>query len=124
MFANLSNHPETQWSEEQRRAAEAIARPILDFPFPGVDPAASAEAVGELARMMAATVMMAGPAAALVEGEFTLTYAVVGLLMRAGVPCYAATSNREAIERPLDGGGIGRSSVYRFVSLRRYLEIE
>ena len=124
MFANLSNHPRDQWPEEQRRAAETIGWPILDFPFPGVDPAATAEAVGEMARRTAAAVIGAGSTAALVEGEFTLTYALVRLLMKAGIPCYAATSNREAIERPLEGGGIGRSSVYRFVNLRRYVEIE
>ena len=124
MFANLTNHLKNQWPEEQRIAVECIAQPIVDYPVPGVDPSATAEAVGELARTTAATVIMAGPTAALVEGEFTLSYALVRLLMKAGVPCYAATSNREAIERPLDGGGIGRSSVYRFVSLRRYLEIE
>lgn len=122
MFANVSNHPVPVWPAAQCRAAEAIARPIVDFAFPPVDPAATESDVAELARRVADSVIAAGATAAMVEGEFTLTYSVVRLLQRAGVRCYAATSARMASDSPLDGGRVARHSVYSFVGFREYGE--
>ena len=122
MFVNLSNHPSAQWPEDQLATAERIASPIRDFPFPSVDPTASPKAVGELAQAIGAEVLAWGATAAMVEGEFTLTYALVQLLMRAGVMCYAATSKRETTATLQIDGSVARNSVYRFVTLRRYVD--
>lgn len=77
---------------------------------------------GELAQAIAAEVLAWGGTAAMVEGEFTLTYALVQLLMRAGVVCYAATSKRETTATLQIDGSVARNSVYRFVTLRRYVD--
>ncbi len=124
-FLNISNHPNAEWDEDQRSAALALGQPIRDLPFPEVPAEADETWIQRMADELAAAATALAPAAALVQGEFTLTFALVDRLEKAGVPCYAASSPR--LVEPLDeNAGRMRPAAkstrrsFRFTRLRRY----
>lgn len=121
MFLNFSHHPSAAWCAEQRRASEAIAQPVQDVEFPDVPPAMSSREVYNLAAGLSRDALARGARAALVQGEMTLTYALVRLLEAQGVPCYAATAKRVAwVEQ--QGGLSRKTSMFQFAGFRRYPE--
>ena len=122
MFLNLSNHPSAEWSGPQMEHARRLGGSIeiMDLPFPHVDPAWDTEQVAEVARAVARRALVTGAKAALVEGEFVLTLALVLLLEKAGLPCYAASSPRIAAQTKLPDGSVRKTVHFEFVRFRRY----
>ena len=115
MFINLSNHPSDRWSEDQRKAAHSLAGYIQDLPFPQIDPNASRKDVERLALEYFEKIKKyACPVH--VMGESTFVYHFVKLCEQDGIPCYASTTKRVAMENP-DGS---KTSVFEFVQFRRY----
>jgi hypothetical protein len=114
VLLNLSNHPAARWEPEQRVAALALAPRVEDLPFPVVEPSLDEAGVAALAEQVLAQVPP-GTVAAMVQGEFTLTFRLVRALEARGVPCFAATTAREVVER-----GGEKLSTFRFVRFRRY----
>ena len=123
IFINLSNHPSADWDDHQRRAAEALGSPIHDIPFPDVPAEADADEIDRMARNLSETILAMNPAAALVQGEFTLAFAMVSRLEAAGVPCYAATTPRLVEVPDTDETDTADRIVRRFLfrCLRRYV---
>ncbi len=119
MLVNFSNHPSASWPEDQRRAAEKYGE-IVDRPFPMVNAEWSEEEVRQTARREADAICALQPAAVVCQGEFTLTYAVVRLLVDRGITVLAACSNRVAKEFISPEGEVTRKSVFRFVRFRSY----
>lgn len=119
MFINLSNHPSDRWGNAQRQAALAYG-PIRDMPFPHVDPAMGEAELTRLADELAFCVRAQQPAAVLCQGEFTLAYGVIARLQAAGIPVLAACTRRISQELQLPGGGVSKSSEFRFEGFRRY----
>ena len=122
MFLNVTNHPtdgDLPWSTKQRQAAEAIGGQVYDFQFPDVPPDASSADVVALADTLAERIVEMNPTAALVQGEFTLTVALVAQLERRGIPCYAATARRIASLTGNRDVSV-ETSEFRFVQFRRY----
>lgn len=123
LFLNVTHHASSSWSAEQKNAAEEIAYPLEDLPFPDVAPEMTSEEVGALAAVLCGEVLRRGARAALVQGEMTLTYALVRRLERAGVACYAAATARVAsVEQ--EGGVSWKRSRFEFAGFRRYAEEE
>lgn len=123
-FLNISNHPHTHWDDEQRRAALVLGQPIHDISFPDVAPEADEDWIRKKADELFAAATGLKPAAAMVQGEFTLSFALVQRLEAAGIACYAASSPRLVEE------GDGEANVtstrvtrrtFRFTRLRRYV---
>lgn len=124
VFLNISNHPSSEWDVDQRRAARALGQPIRDLPFPEVPPEADEAWIRCKADELAESVCRLAPAAALVQGEFTLSFALVERLEATGIACYAASSPRLVEE----GGEKGSETptrvtrrTFRFTRLRRYV---
>ncbi len=105
MLINLSNHPATTWSEQQRAAA-SLYGPIEDWPFPAIPPEWDEQQVATLAQRYAQRIVDrlqevdAGPHAVHVMGEQTFTCTLVRLLQQQGIRCLAATSHRIVEEDP------------------------
>lgn len=112
MFLNLSNHPAAHWSPEQRAAALVLAAPIADLGFPPVPADADEAAIDRLAEDCARQ-LPRGVTHALVQGEFTLTLALVLRLQRLGAVCLAATSTRR-VQSQADGRKLAEFSFVRF----------
>ena len=114
-FVNLSNHPSAKWDEAQTKAALALAERIEDIAFPSVPPDADEKEIETLAEKCVAQVPPE-TSHALVQGEFTLTVALVRRLQARGITCLAATSKRD-VEEGDDGR---RVSTFAFVWFRMY----
>lgn len=119
VFINHTNHPSALWSEAQLKAAERYGR-IRDIPFPAVEPEWDEAEIGRLAREQAERIVADEPAAVLVQGEFTYSYALIGLLQKAGITVLAACSRRCTESSVNEQQETVCRSVFRFVRFRRY----
>ncbi|MBP9750387.1 MAG: hypothetical protein KBC95_00920 [Candidatus Peribacteraceae bacterium] len=96
-FINVSSHPSAKWNPEQTAAALALAADgIQDVQFPNVPPTATEADIATLADSIAAQIP--DNAAAMVSGEFTLTYAIIRRLRARGLTVVAATTDRVKTE--------------------------
>lgn len=120
IFINLSNHPSSGWSGEQLSAARAYGE-IVDIPFPMVSPEATLEQVKDLAEQCVNDIMGLNAQKCVVHvmGEMTLTYRIVSLLKRRGIPCVASTTERQV---HTDENG-NKVSAFRFVQFRKYTRV-
>lgn len=118
MLLNLSNHPSNTWSAEQTAAARIQFRHIEDIAFPHVLPDAGSDDIRQLAEKYYHLIREKDPTAVHVMGELTFCFALIPMLQRAGIPCYASTTVRDVTEDP----ELGKISVFRFVRFRQYVD--
>ncbi|MBQ8702266.1 MAG: CRISPR-associated protein [Prevotella sp.] len=116
MFINLTNHPSSGWSQEQREAARQYGE-IVDISFPIIEPYFTKAEVEELADITVETIknLDANPVVH-VMGEMTFTYAIVVRLKSQGITCVASTTERLVKILP-DGKKV---SEFKFVQFREY----
>ena len=119
IFINHTNHPTARWCAEQISAAKVYGE-IVDMSFPAIDDEATAQEVRELAEANVEKILSLKPAAALCQGEFNYTFALVERLKTFGVPVLAATSKRVSDEEILPDGSTRQVSTFRFVQFREY----
>lgn len=96
LLINLSNHPFSQWKEEQLCAAREYGD-IMDMPFPQVNPDATAEEVNSIADDLVDKIKVLGDdndVVVHVMGEMGLTYKIVRKLGFLGIRCVCSTSYR------------------------------
>lgn len=118
IFINYTNHPSSTWGEKQLRAAEEYGD-VVDLPFRSVEEDIDEKHLAEIAEEETGKILglAAGKNATVhIMGEMTLTFAIVGKLKAAGVPCVASTTAREVVENA-DGT---RTSTFNFVRFRAY----
>ncbi|MGN0600776.1 MAG: hypothetical protein ACI4JK_12910 [Oscillospiraceae bacterium] len=119
MFINFTNHRSELWSNEQREAAEKYGE-IADIAFPTVDPSFGSEMIYALAEKYAAMICCYNPDAVLVQGEMTLCYAVVSILISKGINAVCATTERVTSTHLGHNGETVKVSEFRFVRFRSY----
>ena len=119
MLLNFTNHAASDWSTDQRQAAQAYGV-ILDLPFPDVPPELSAAEVAALADDWAAYILAMHPDCVLCQGEMTLTARMVRLLQAQGATVVAACSARCATDWTDAAGCTHRRAEFRFVRFREY----
>ena len=118
MLINLSNHPSTRWSEEQRQKAIDQYGSIQDMAFPQIKPEASSDEVRQLAEKYYLQIRKAAAEQSVnvhLMGEMTFTYTLVNQLREAGIPCIASTTHRTVEEK--DGKKIVQ---FKFIQFRSY----
>lgn len=118
IFINYTNHPSSTWSEKQLRAAEEYGE-VKDMTFRSVEEDIDEKCLEEIAEEETGKILelAAGKNATVhIMGEMTLTFAIVGKLKAAGVPCVASTTARQVVENA-DGT---RTSTFNFVRFRAY----
>jgi len=94
---------------------------IIDLPFPAVPPQATEAEVMHIAKSVADDILVQEPAAVLCQGEFTLAFAIAGLLKRHGIPVLAACSERNVQEHIVQGTA-EKVVKFHFVQFRKYLQ--
>jgi len=94
MIVNLSNHPFSHWSPKQKDRAISQFGEVIDMSFPDILPEADEKWISELAGNFLEEIIRINPDAVHVQGEQTFTYAIVKLLQKKGIPCYASTTKR------------------------------
>ena len=119
VFVNLSNHASVNWQKEQREAAEKYGE-IVDVPFPYVSSLFSEADIDAIGKETVKKITEMDPTAVMCQGEFTLTYRIVTELLKKGIPCVAACTERIAREIVSEDGTILKTSEFRFVRFRNY----
>jgi len=117
---NLSNHKFEAWSQEQRREAEERWGYVEDFPFPAVPASMDEKELYRMAVTLVDEIIKKQPDAIMCQGEFTLTFALVRLFQKQGIPVVSACTERSVTEKYLEDGTIEKKSVFRFVRFRAY----
>ncbi len=121
VFVNFSNHPSAKWEPEQVEAAQTYGH-IVDVAFPIVQPNADENQIEQMADEAVDRILSAGEsvAAVMVQGEYTLTFAVVNRLISKGIKTFSACTERNVIESVDAEGNRIRESRFRFIGFREY----
>ena len=128
MLINLSNHPSEKWTADQIKAASKLYGEVRDLPFPAVPTMAGPEDVAAMADEYVAKAFAmrdecaddSHAFAVMVQGEFTLTYAIVKRFKEAGVTVVSAVSDRVVSEQVVDGE-VRKTTIFRFAGFREYV---
>ncbi len=139
MFINLSNHPFSNWPTEQKMEAEKLYGEVCDYPFPAVPVHFTSDDIVKNAERIVAEIVDRKDKieddslnaenesdkarnrnfAVMCQGEFTLTYAIISLLQKAGIEVVSAVSERIVREEKVDEE-IRKTAVFRFAGFREY----
>ena len=122
-FINFTNHSSAKWSSEQLSAAQKYGE-IVDFAFPQVAATATEDEIIKIARSIVSDICCTYDSETeirvLVQGEMTLTYALVYMFHDIGIPCYAACSDRVTEEIVNPDGTTTKKATFKFVQFRMY----
>lgn len=127
LFINVSNHPSSTWSVEQKQAALKGGRCLIDIPFPNVSPTATRKDIRDMGYELISTIDdtianyggSESTATITIVGEFSLTIFVVTKLriLLPGLTIVVATSERNTVINE-DGSKTIR---FEFVQFRQIL---
>lgn len=121
-FYNISNHPSTKWTKDQLDHANMYGE-VIDFGFPYVNSSATTNEIICQARAVVDDIIGGGRhdnIIAMVQGEMTITLAIVHELQAHGVTCVAACSDRVSEEVVNADGTTSKRSIFKFVQFREY----
>ena len=122
-FINFTNHSSAKWSSEQLSAAQKYGE-VVDFAFPQVAATATQDEIIKIARSIVSDICGTYDSETeirvLVQGEMTLTYALVHMFHNIGIPCYAACSDRVTEEIVNPDGTTTKKATFKFVQFRMY----
>ena len=116
MLLNLSNHPSSNWPENQVQAAQQAYGRVEDMPFPQISPEANTPEIEQLADEYFQQIISKNPAAVHLMGELTFCYRLANKLKQANIPVVASTTNRQV---SYDAQG-NKVSNFEFVQFRAY----
>ena len=119
IFINYTNHPISEWSDEQVSAAKKYAETLVDIPFIGIDPDKDETDIERIADSELRKILMKAEgheATVHLMGEQTLSFSLIKKLQGLGVRCVASTTKREV----KDLGDNKREVTFRFVKFREY----
>lgn len=119
MIVNFTNHPCGGWSEEQFAAAERWGD-IIDLSFPNVPAESDENDIAALADIYCSRICELNPDAVLIQGEMSLTYALIHRLRQSGIHVLCAASERVCTTAAADDGSVIRKSIFKFVRFREY----
>lgn len=119
MLINLSNHPISHWSDDQKKVANNRYGQVIDMQFPTVDPAGDEKYIKSLVKKFLSKIQNLTQDSSIVTvhimGEMTFTFAMVVELQKLGIKCIASTTNRIVLEE----NGI-KTSEFQFMKFREY----
>ena len=139
IFINISNHPSALWSARQRESAENYGW-VMDIPFPEVDAHADENEIRDMADRLFADIIGVymesvgetdrdeilrngvsdGTLTVMVQGEFTLTFALIERLKEIHAVVVAACSQRVVHEEQMERGKSRKVVEFEFVRFREY----
>jgi phosphoribosylamine-glycine ligase len=122
MFINISNHSVSTWSQKQIEEAMSLGHgnPIDVEDTTNVSSKSSSQDIVEQAKRIVSVAMKQGCMAAMVQGENVLTTIIVFLLTKNNIPCYAAVSERNTVEKRMENGDVVKTAVFVFSGFRQY----
>lgn len=115
MLLNLSNHPSSLWTDNQKQKALELYSEILDLPFPQISPSLDTMELDLLVENYENKIRQINPLAVHIMGEMTFTFRLVNRLKTLGFSCIASTTERKTTEK----NGV-KTSIFEFVQFRTY----
>ena len=119
MFINCTNHRLSEWSAEQISEAEKWGE-VVEYPFPDVSSYDSADDVRKRAKEIATEIAGKSPQAVMVQGEMTMTFAIVSELKKRNIYTLSAVSERIVTISENADGSITKTSEFHFAGFREY----
>ena len=119
VFINHTNHPSSNWDEDQLKAAREYGE-IMDDPFPNVDPDLDTAKVMELVDKNFKELSGMNPSCVLCQGESVYVYHMVQKLKTAGINAIAACSERNVKESVDESGNNVKTIIFSFARFRDY----
>ena len=120
MLLNLSNHPSTKWSKEQRDLAQQQFGEVLDMPFPNISPTQNTEGVVAFAAQYCQEILDLKKQhldlTVHLMGELSFCFALVKMLQKEGITVVCSTTERTLIE---EKDGL-KTALFRFHQFRNY----
>jgi len=115
MLLNLSNHPSSLWTDNQKKKALELYSVIEDLPFPQISPSLDTTELDLLVENYENKIRKINPLVVHIMGEMTFTFRLINRLQAVGITCVASTTIRNVIEK----NGT-KTSVFEFVQFRDY----
>lgn len=115
MLLNLSNHPFSNWPENQKEIALRIYGHVEDLGFPLIHPEWTHDQVEQLAEQWLSKIKLLPPATVHLMGELTFCFILADKCRQAGIACVASTT-----ERIVEMKGEQKVSVFQFRQFRPY----
>lgn len=127
MFINVSNHPSSNWNEEQIAAAASYGA-IVDLLCPIIGPRRSDEELNALVEttcqkvkdLIATDESNISESIVMAQGESVFIYRLVRALKADGIRVVAACSERHVTEVLQADGSSLKTSRYQFAGFREY----
>lgn len=119
MLINLTNHPSSRWSDNQKASAKVYGE-IVDMPFPVIDEAGDEKYIATLAdEYLNKIVNLSDTQSVVVHlmGEQTFSYALIKRLREHGITCVASTTKRIVKE---EVPGKKSEVIFQFERFRAY----
>ena len=111
ILVNLSNHPSSAWTEDQKGGFV-----VIDLPFPQVDPDGDADYIEKLTDEYLQKILEVGRDSSVhIMGEFNFCYCLINKLKARGIRCLASCTKRDTVEET----GV-KISKFKFVQFREY----
>ncbi len=120
MLINISNHPYSNWSMEQKRAAEIFGK-CVDLPFPQIDSSGDESYIKKLSCECVRSIETLAKQQEVVVhimGEMTFTFLTILMLQQKGIKCIASTTERIVKET----GFNKKETTFSFSRFREYLQ--
>ena len=119
ILINISNHPSSKWSPEQRAGWDKI----VDIQFPNIDPEADMDEIEALSSKIFEEVRAIyenwlGYIYVYVAGEYTFSYSLFYKLKQFGANVVIPTTRRVVEERLKDDGSIEKVAIFKFIRWR------
>lgn len=127
MLINLSNHPSSQWTDQQMQTAQQAYGDVTDLAFPQIPPSWGRGEVVDLAQTYAKELQAlvngqpseTKASAVHLMGEMSFTFALVAMLQKIGITPILSTTARNTIDHE-DGS---KTFYFDFVRFREYPEL-
>lgn len=122
MFINLSNHPSDKWGNKQLEEARKFGD-IVDIPFPLISAEYDEKEIVKIADEYSERIrsLVDRDGAVMVQGEFTLTFAIVNRLKSNGIKVLSACSERIVTETVDEKDEEIKIVKFNFVKFREYI---
>jgi hypothetical protein len=115
MLLNFSNHPISDWSDEQLTSAIQHYGKVMDMNFPLIIPEKTHEDLRNLAQQYVKGILEKQPKAVHIMGELNFTFLCVTLLKDYGITCVASTTQR--VSNTINNV---KTTEFKFVQFREY----
>jgi len=121
---NISNHPSSEWTEQQKFGWDEI----VDIPFPQIDPKDSVWTVEEQAQRLFKEILKQGwtdnGIRVAIQGEYTLCYILMGLIYRWNgaleppIQVFVPVFEEKVVEKVQLDGSLKKVVISKFVRWR------